>query len=278
MNRLEDICGYENLNLHDLETAKRYLNVLNQATDPKSELYVNAEFTKHGIAMCCNSEDTIGGILISGLNPGYNKDFQNGLFYSFDNTMRDRNLYNPSEVWRNKQKQFFNGDYSLLPKTAYIDLFPYTQSIQDQFMSDISKNIKFQVRTLEITLDEIEYLQPKLIIESNTATSYFWGTSDYTWLGYNLKKLEKEEKPQCVRETKLRLYQIVGDTGFKTANDRIGQNKYNKSNLLGSYFIDYAQYLEKHEEKCKEYMLTPELLKSLYNEILNETCNDTAKI
>lgn len=266
------------MNQHDLETAIRYLNVLNLATDPKSDLYINAEFTNHGIAMCCNTEDTIGGILVSGLNPGYNDNFKNGLFYSFDETMRDKKLYNPSAVWRNKQKQFFNGDYTLLPKTAYIDLFPYTQSIQNQFMSDISKNDKFQVRTLEITLDEIEYLRPKLIIESNTTTSYFWGVGDYTWLGYNLKKLEKEERPQCVRDTNLRLYKIVGDTGFKTANDRIGQDKHKKSNLRGSYFIDYGQYLERDEKRCKEYMLTPELLKSLYYEILNEASYDTAKI
>lgn len=267
---IEDIVGYEKLNPHDLEIAKRYLDVLNHAADPNSDLYVNAEFTSHGITMCSNSEETIGGILVSGLNPGFNPRFDKGGIYFFDETMRDAKLYNRSEFWRNKQKQFFDLDYTLLPKTAYIDLFPYAQSNQNQFMTDINQNVLFQVKTLEITLDLIEYLRPKLIIESNTATSYFWGTSEWTWLGYNLQKLEKEKMPQCVKDTKLRLYRISGNTGFKDSNDRIGQDKYlHKSNLLGSFFVDYGQYLEKHEKNCKDYMLTPKLLKSLYQEILS---------
>lgn len=268
MNRLEDICGYENLNQHDLETAKRYLDVLNKAADPNSELYVNAEFTSHGIAMCCNSDDTIGGILISGINPGYNDKLPNGVFYSFDKTMQSEELYRQSSYWRNKEKQLYNKDYSLLKKTAYIDLFPYAQSKQKQFMKDIKGNCKFQVDTLEITIEEIERLRPKLIIAANTSTSYYWGISDATWLGYNLQKVKRDEMPHRIRNTKLRLYRIVGDTGYKIIEDkdyRIGQNKYTKTNLLGAYFINYGQYDERHEIKSPGYLLTPQIVRDLYN-------------
>lgn len=281
MNRLEDICGYENLNLHDLEMAKRYLNVLNQATDPNSDLYVNAEFTNHGISMCCNSDDTIGGILISGINPGYNDKLPNGVFYSFVETMQDEDLYRRSSYWRNKERQLYNKDYSLLKKTAYVDLFPYAQSKQKQFMKDVESNRKFQVETLEITIEEIERIRPRLVIAANTSTSYYWGISDATWLGYNLQKVNRDEMPQSIRNTKLRLYRIVGGTGYKKIEGkdyRVGQNKYKKSHLLGAYFIKYGQYDERHEQKSPEYLLTPYLLKSLYNEILNEASDDTAKI
>ena len=278
MNKLEDICGYTNLNQHDLDTAKRYLDVLNKAADPDSELYINAEFTSHGISMCY--DNPIGGILISGINPGYNPKFPNGVFYTFSETMQREELYRPSSYWRNKERQLYNKDYSLLNKTAYIDLFPYTQSIQTQFMKDIERNNKFQVETLEITLEEIERLRPKLVIAANTTTSYYWGISDATWLGYDLQKVKRDEMPQCIRNTKLRLYQIVGDSGYKIIKGegnqyRIGQNQYTISNLLGTYFIQYGQYDERHEIKYTEYLLTPELLKSLYNEILND---DTTKI
>lgn len=269
MNKIEDICGYENLNQHDLEIARRYLAVLNQAVDPNSNLYVNAEFIKHGISMCLNSDETIGGILISGINPGYNKKCNKGVFYSFTETMQKEELYKSSSYWRNKEKQFYNKDYSLLEKTAYIDLFPFAQSKQKQFMTDINQNVLFQVRTLEITLDEIERLRPKLVIAANTSTSYYWGITDATWLGYNLQKIDKDKMPQCIRNTKLRLYRISGNTGYKPSNQRIGQDKYiHKSNLLDSYFIEYGLYDERMK-KYPQYLLTPELLKSLYQEILS---------
>ena len=273
MNELKDILGYKNLNQHDLEMAKRYLDVLNKTADPKSELYINAEFTCHGISMCY--DNPIGGILISGINPGYNDDFQNGVFYTLSETMQRDELHRSSSYWRNKERQLFNKDYSLLKKTAYIDLFPYAQSKQQQFMKDIEGNCKFQVETLEITIEEIERLRPKLIIAANTSTSYYWGISDATWLGYNLQKVKRNEMPQCIRNTKLRLYKIVGDSGYKIIKGegekyRIGQNKYIRTNLLGTYFIEYGQYDERHEKKSPEYLLTPELLKSLYYAILNE--------
>jgi hypothetical protein len=269
MNIIEDIVGYENLSPHDFEMAKRYLDVLNQAADPNSNLYVDAEFTSHGISMCCNSDTTIGGILITGINPGYNKKCNKGVFYSFTETMQKEELYKSSSYWRNKEKQFFNKDYSLLEKTAYIDLFPYAQSKQKQFIKDILPNIGFQVKTLEITLDEIERLRPRLVIAANTSTSFYWGITDATWLGYNLEKVKKDKMPQCIRNTKLRLYRIGGDTGYKLSDDRVGQDKYaQKSNLLNSFFIEYGLYDERME-KYPQYLLTPDILKSLYQEIVS---------
>lgn len=268
MNKIEDVCGYENLNQHDLDTANRYLSVLNQAADPNSALYIHADFTNNGIAMCCNSDETIGGILITGINPGYNPECPKGVFYTFSETMRNVELNKSSSYWRNKESQFYDKDYTLLNKTAYLDLFPFAQSKQKQFMSDIAKNTTFQVRTLEITLDEIERLRPKLIIAANTSTSYYWGITKATWLGYNLRKVEKVKMPNCIKNTKLRLYKIDGDTGYKDANDRVGQNVYtHKSNLLGSYFIEYGLYDERMKAKSPQYLLTPEILKSLYNEL-----------
>ena len=267
MNRIEDVVKHETLNQHDLEIAKRYLNVLNQAADPNSDIYIDAEFTCHGIAMCCNSDEAIGGILITGINPSYNKNFPKGGIYSLMEIMRDEKRYNASSYWRNKESQFFNKDYSLLAKTAYLDLFPFAQTEQKKFMKDIQPNINFQVRTLEITLDEIERMRPKLIIAANTSTSYYWGITKATWLGYNLQKVNTDSLPPCFKGKKLRIYRIVGDTGYKESDKRIGQDVYtNKSNLLGAYFIEYGLYDERMKTSHPEYLLTPELLKSLYKE------------
>ena len=272
MNRIEDLIGYKTLNQHDLEMAKRYLNVLNQAADPNSDLFVDAEFTRHGIAMCRNSDEAIGGILITGINPSYNNNFPNGGIYSLMEIMLDEKRYNASSYWRNKESQFFNKDYSLLEKTAYLDLFPFAQTKQKQFMKDIQTNISFQVRALEITLSEIERLRPRLIIAANTSTSYYWGITETTWLGYNLQKVNTDNLPPCFKGTKLRIFRIVGETGYKESNDRVGQNVYtNKSNLLGAYFIEYGLYDERMKTKHPEYLLTPELLKSLFEEELLST-------
>ena len=159
----------------------------------------------------------------------------------------------------------------LIRNTAYLDLFPFSESSQTKFLSEIenkdNKN-KFQVKVLEITLEEIEYLRPKLIIAANKQTSYYWGIKkDCTWLGYNLKEVEETYKPECLKDKDIRLYRIGGETGYKEAKDRIGQDKFpnsinRKSNLLGSYFIDYALYDDRH--KYPSRILNPSIIKELY--------------
>ena len=250
---------------HDRNLAEKYLNVLKQAAVKNSPLYVDGDFVSRGVTMCC--ANPIGGILITGINPSFNSKSPYGGYYTFREAIQDSKSY-----WKNKREQIFGNESLLIEKTAYLDLFPYSESNQNKFQDEIGKNVKsFQVCVLEITLSEIERLSPKLIIAANKQTSYYWGIKkDSTWLGYNLQVVNKSQLPDCLKEQDIKLYQIVGETGYKDADDRIGQDKYpatkdGKSNLLGAYFIDYALYDDRHKEKYPKRILKPSIVKKLYN-------------
>lgn len=250
---------------HDRNLAEQYLNVLKQAAVKNSPLYVDGDFVSRGVTMCC--ANPIGGILITGINPSFNSKSPYGGYYTFREAIQDSKSY-----WKNKREQIFGNENLLIEKTAYLDLFPYSESNQNKFQDEIGKNVKsFQVCVLEITLSEIERLSPKLIIAANKQTSYYWGIKkDSTWLGYNLQVVNKSQLPDCLKEQDIKLYQIVGATGYKDADDRIGQDKYpatkdGKSNLLGAYFIDYALYDDRHKEKYPKRILKPSIVKKLYN-------------
>ncbi len=250
---------------HDRNLAEQYLNVLKQAAVKNSPLYVDGDFVSRGVTMCC--ANPIGGILITGINPSFNSKSPYGGYYTFREAIQDSKSY-----WKNKREQIFGNENLLIEKTAYLDLFPYSESNQNKFQDEIGKNVKsFQVCVLEITLSEIERLSPKLIIAANKQTSYYWGIKkDSTWLGYNLQVVNKSQLPDCLKEQDIKLYQIVGETGYKDADDRIGQGKYpatkdGKSNLLGAYFIDYALYDDRHKEKYPKRILKPSIVKKLYN-------------
>lgn len=250
---------------HDRNLAEQYLNVLKQAAVKNSPLYVDGDFVSRGVTMCC--ANPIGGILITGINPSFNSKSPYGGYYTFREAIQDSKSY-----WKNKREQIFGNENLLIEKTAYLDLFPYSESNQNKFQDEIGKNVKsFQVCVLEITLSEIERLSPKLIIAANKQTSYYWGIKkDSTWLGYNLQVVNKSQLPDCLKEQDIKLYQIVGETGYKDADDRIGQDKYpatkdGKSNLLGAYFIDYALYDNRHKKKYPERILEPSIVKKLYN-------------
>ena len=250
---------------HDRNLAEQYLNVLKQAAVKNSPLYVDGDFVSRGVTMCCSNP--IGGILITGINPSFNSKSPYGGYYTFREAIQDSKSY-----WKNKREQIFGNENLLIEKTAYLDLFPYSESNQNKFQDEIGKNVKsFQVCVLEITLSEIERLSPKLIIAANKQTSYYWGIKkDSTWLGYNLQVVNKSQLPDCLKEQDIKLYQIVGETGYKDADDRIGQDKYpstkgGKSNLLGAYFIDYALYDERHKERYPKRILEPSIVKEQYN-------------
>lgn len=268
--------------VHDRDLAEQYLKILKQAAVRNSPLYVDGDFVSRGVTMCC--ANPIGGILITGINPSFNPKSPYGGYYTFRDAIQDVKSY-----WKNKREQLFGDDISMIEKTAYLDLFPYSESCQKKFQYEIDNNLKlfqnkyqdeknvksFQVSVLEITLSEIERLSPKLIIAANKQTSYYWGIKkDSTWLGYNLQVVDKSQQPDCLLGKDIELYQIVGETGYKNGSDRIGQDRYpttkgGKSNLLGAYFIDYALYDNRHKEKYPTRILEPSIVKELYNIVEN---------
>lgn len=237
---------------YDRTAKQRYQNVLEWTESANFP----SEYRERGITLCC--DNPCGGILITGINPGYNPDFPNGVRYSFKETMTNPDLYQRSSYWRNKKEQIVGDDEFLLRNTAYLDLFPYAESDQKKFLSDLQQaKVSVQVRTLEVTQQIIEnHIKPKLIIAANKETAFYWGIKDdCTWLGY---QMEKEDVPVEGLEG-LNIYRI---TGFRNEIDRVGQR--NPTRLVGAYFIEYALYDDRHRAKYPEKLLSPDKVKDLF--------------
>lgn len=253
---------------HDIRLANKYLSILEEVNSPEYSLGKkgNYDFLHRGITMCCANPQN--GILITGINPGYNRKFPNGGYYTFEETMLNEEQHK-SSYWRNKKKQIVGDDPFLLQRTAYLDLFPYSESSQKKFrqeLEEIGTSIdNIQVKTLEVTLEEIEeHLRPKLIIAANKETAYYWGIDKKsTWLGYQLEPVAS--LPSCLEGKSIILYRITGTRFQMEKKDRIGQDKFSgKSNILGAYFISYALYDDRHVSKYPQKILSPEIVKSLF--------------
>lgn len=221
----------------------------------------NAEFVKEGIAFCYNNPSQ--GILLTGINPSGNGG--ENVFYTFEQTIRELN--NPelkiSQYWKHKKYQIVDDCKWLIDRTAYLDLFPYYESSQKKFLEAIRPHIDFQVKVLEITQRIIEeYIKPRLIIAANDTAAFYWGfRPNTTWLGYDFIKVD--DVPECLKNTKIRLYRINPTNGFRNASDRVGQDRYHISNIKGAYFIPYAMYNDLHYSSYPDKILTPDIVKEL---------------
>ena len=213
------------------------------------------DFIRKGIAFCHGNPSH--GVLLTGINPSGNGGAN--VFYTFRGAKDDP----PSRYWEHKKKQIVGKIEELIDKTAYLDLFPYFESSQDTFEETIRPHIDFQVKVLEITQTIIEeYIRPRLIIAANAKAAYYWGfRPDSTWLGYDYIKVDNV--PECLRNTKIQLYRINPDNGFRNVSDRVGQDRYHISNIKGAYFIPYAMYDDRHNSSCPEKVLTPEIVMNL---------------
>lgn len=247
---------------HDITLALQYYKELLKV---RTENSIKGDFVNRGLCMCCANPRN--GILITGINPS--GDSKDTFFYTFKETMsipeRRRDSY-----WRNKYDQLIGDDVFLLNNTAYLDLFPFIESSQDNFFKDIKENIEFQKQIMLITFAEIEkYICPKLIIASNSRSSFYWGIKKkHPWMGYALEKVK--EMPPCLNGLDIRLYQISSDTGFTNHENRVRQDiefvpDFKESSLNRKFFIDYAMYDERHRKKYPQRILTPQIVRDLYN-------------
>lgn len=232
------------------------IKILTEAEQEMCKLYIdlgdNAEFIKKGMAFCYDNPSD--GILLTGINPSGNGG--ENVFYTFREAIQDSS----SPYWRHKKKQLV-GDYGwLIDQMAYLDLFPYFESSQKKFQETIRPHIDFQVKVLEISQKIIEeYIKPRLIVAANDTAVFYWGfRPDTTWMGYDFIKVN--EVPECMKNTKIQLYRINPENGFRNDSDRIGQDNYHTSNINGAYFIPYAMYDDRHYSSCPEKFLTPEIM------------------
>lgn len=226
------------------------------------ELGNNADFVKKGIAFCHGNP--VHGILLTGINPS--GEGGKVVYYKF----KEARDIPPSQYWKHKKMQIVGNDERLLNNTAYLDLFPYFESSQNDFENAVHPHIDFQVKVLEITQKNIEeHIQPRLIIAANDTTAYYWGfRQETTWLGYDFIKVV--DVPNCLKNTRIELYQINPANGFRNDTDRVGQDKYLTSNIKGAYFIPYAMYDDRHYKTSPDKVLSPELVKELFEWIVEQ--------
>lgn len=257
---------------HDLQLAQKYFNLLESARKTNCP---HGDFVNKGVVMCCANPKN--GILITGINPSEKGNSRESHFYTFKDTMSKPELREGS-YWRNKYRQLIDGDDFLLNHTAYLDLFPFVESSQDKFSKEIKDYVEFQIEVLLLTFAEIEqFICPKLIIAANSRSSFYWGIKKHhPWMGYALEKVE--EIPPCLNGRDIRLYQIKSETGFRNHKERVVQEierqpGFKESSLNGKYFIEYAMYDERHREKYPERILTPRIVKELYDWV-EEKCNN----
>lgn len=150
---------------------------------------------ERGIWICANNPSN--GILLTGINPSYVGNKQESFIpVSFNNCQ--------GRYWNPLKKMI--GSFALQGNFAYLDLFPLrvTKQLQE-FEKFVPLDLK--VAILQVTQNEIERLQPRLIIHANITSSFYWGTDImHPWMGYKLSSLPQ---PESLRE-KGKLYRIDG--------------------------------------------------------------------
>lgn len=144
--------------------------------------------------ICCAVNNPINEILFTGINPYYDEARKGD-----DISFRLMNVDGRSR-WRIIKDLL--GD--LLPKTAYLDLFPLKETIPESLGKLMPLELK--VDLLRIAQEEIERINPKLIIVGNRTSRSYWGATQKTsWMGY---KFEEVESPLLKKN--IPIYKIVG--------------------------------------------------------------------
>ena len=133
--------------------------------------------------ICCAENNPVNEILFTGINPYYD-EARKGDDISFKLINADGKLR-----WRIIKDLL--GD--LLPKTAYLDLFPLKETISESLGRLMPMELK--VDLLKITQEEIERINPKLIIVGNRTSRAYWGAMQkYPWMGYKFEQIESPLK------------------------------------------------------------------------------------
>lgn len=208
--------------------------------------------------ICYSVDNPTGGILITGINPSYNKnDKGQPIPFKFIDADEKKGY------WK-KTKEMIGG---IVAQTAYLDLFPLKFSNQSEFTYMMQKSpasLSLMSDLLQVTQREIERLAPKLIIVKNAQTAAYWGREDNcVWMGYKFEKIPNH--PLIGMGIDVR--RVVG---FKDdpKNERV--LKIDKTNLEGSIIVFYALYDARHEKTCPQKILNSADIKKLFEYASNK--------
>ena len=153
---------------------------------------------------------------------------------------------------------------------GYLDLFPLKESRQLRFEKILRPYNDLRMLLLKKTQEEIERIDPKLIVHANKGSLYYWGLNPATyqkdyenpWLNYDFdeidlhdclpleeyaKKLDSKVIPMEKRF--VHLYRITGNAWGKDANH---------------FFLSYAMEYYGMKDWQRDQLLTAEEMKALW--------------
>jgi hypothetical protein len=153
------------------------------------------EIKQRGFNYAVNGEQK--DILITGINPSFRDDEQNGhRNFDFREIAKDDKY---DRYWSSLKKIVHDPDQGidLKDKTAYLDIFYFREKEQRFLKRKIlphTEGVQFVVDQLKITQQLVEHvIQPKLIIVKNKESSAYWGKhaqKGLIWMGYDLEPID----------------------------------------------------------------------------------------
>ena len=213
-----------------------------------------------GFVVCDNSRDVPPEkkLLLTGINPSYDPydrsgngwGLQKGIWpgetHSFKIT---GDLQGP--YWKSKKHDF----EKVWNDISYLDLFPIRETNQSLFEDAFKDLAEIRSNFLCITQDEIEEMQPKLIVHANKESLYYWGVKKNTpngedandevnpWMGYKVIRVTPNSYhlPDCMlQDNRWEIFPLYEIVGFVENENRINSHKHKTTALKGSFLMEYV--------------------------------------
>lgn len=191
-------------------------------------------------------------VLFVGLNPSYGNDGEKK--YSF----------NPNDAGHRYFDSFPKLLGSIFPERkinwTHLDLLQMRQTSQKDVMSHVSSGVPFFVDQLRFSMNQMESLNPKLIVVCNTSAASFTGIEvervndkdQGVWMGY---KFEFDEE--------FGVYEIKKDLHPATIGDKelIDNSKETKLSGVKVIFTSHLTYMSKYTRQTLAWQIKQVLKK-----------------
>jgi len=197
---------------------------------------------KKGMWIC--KDNPIGNVLVAGMNPSGEEKGECIIREStFIECLNSNNKY-----WQALKTTM---PENMISKVAYLDIFPFHEG--KQLIAEGLLSIELTKRLLKITHEEIERINPQLLIIANKRSAAYWGLYKWSWMDYDFgDRIPDSELPFKVQGLGLEVYQI---RGYKGKEDRIVST--DKTNLEGTIVINYGYHNSPYQSEKKNRWTIP---------------------
>lgn len=210
-----------------MDLFSKYQNAISKANE-------NSYFSKCGYVACNNTEEVEGNTMIFGINP----------------SVPFNNQYVPTPSYMHPFTSGTNSYFSKLGKyipeaqreqVGYLDLLPFYEQSQDTLLTNIRGNEAFIAPIIAIAQEELERINPALLILANKSiVPYFGAVPDCVWMGYDFEQVNASDLPASLAN---RSFDIRIIKGFrkdpKAINEIIYRPIDGQCKLKGSVVLFY---------------------------------------